>query len=62
VIEGETGHRLPVGDVDALAEAMADADLDRFEPERLVANARRFSLEAFQRRMRGEVERALKGA
>jgi glycosyltransferase involved in cell wall biosynthesis len=59
VIEGETGHRLPVGDVDALAEAMADADLDRFEPERLVANARRFSLELFRRRMRAEVERAL---
>jgi glycosyltransferase involved in cell wall biosynthesis len=58
VLEGETGHRVPVDDVEALAAAMADADLDRLSPERIVANAARFSVERFQDRMREEVARA----
>ena len=59
VVEGETGHRVPVDDVDALAAAMADADLDRLRPERIVANAARFSVASFQARLRAEVERAV---
>jgi glycosyltransferase involved in cell wall biosynthesis len=58
VIEGETGHRVPVDDVDALAAAMADADFDRMDPARIRANAERFSRAAFRERLRAEVERA----
>ena len=61
VVEGETGHRVPVDDVDALAEAMADAGLDAFDPARIVANAARFSVETFQARLRDEVARAVGG-
>ena len=59
VLEGETGHRVPVDDVEALAEAMADADLDRLDPRRIVANAERFSVARFQERLRAEVDRAV---
>jgi glycosyltransferase involved in cell wall biosynthesis len=58
VVEGETGHRVAVDDVGELAEAMADADLDRLDPERIVANAARFSVPSFQAKLRAEVERA----
>ena len=58
VLEGETGHRVPVDDVDALAEAMLDADLDGLDPVRIVANAERFSVARFQERLRREVARA----
>ena len=34
VIEGVTGHRLPVDDIDALAEAMAHIDFDPLRPAR----------------------------
>jgi glycosyltransferase involved in cell wall biosynthesis len=61
VLEGETGHRVPVDDVGALAEAMADADLDRFDTARIVENAARFSVESFQRKLRAEVARAMEG-
>ena len=55
VVEGETGHRVAVVDVGALAEAMADADLDRFDPQLMIANAHRFSRRRFQRKLRAEV-------
>ena len=58
VVEGVTGHRVRPDDVDAMAEAMASADLDRLEPAAIVANAERFSVERFQARIRAEVERA----
>jgi glycosyltransferase involved in cell wall biosynthesis len=61
VIEGVTGHRVPVDDVDALATAMADARLEGFESRRIVANAHRFSVENFQRRLADEVARATAG-
>jgi glycosyltransferase involved in cell wall biosynthesis len=59
VVEGETGHRFPPGDVDALAAAMTDPALDRLDPGRMVANARQFSVAAFQRRLRAEVDVAV---
>ncbi len=59
VIEGETGHRFPVNDVDALAAAMADPAVDRFDPDRAVANAQRFSAARFATRLRAEVHRAI---
>ena len=58
VVEGETGHRVPVDDVEALAEAMADGDFDRMDPLRIRANAERFSRERFRERLAAEVERA----
>ena len=61
VVEGETGHRVPVDDVEALAAAMADADLDRLDPARIVENAARFSVQNFQAKLRAEVERAVDG-
>jgi glycosyltransferase involved in cell wall biosynthesis len=61
VVEGVTGHRVPVDDVRALADAMADADLDRLDPAAARANARLFSRAVFQRRLRAEVERAAGG-
>ena len=62
VVEGETGHRFPVDDVDALAAAMTDDGLDRFDPDRAVANAQRFSAGTFITRLRKEVDRAVAGA
>jgi glycosyltransferase involved in cell wall biosynthesis len=59
VIEGETGHRFPTDDVDALAAAMVDGGLDRFDPDRIVANAERFSVAAFTAQLRREVDRAV---
>jgi len=59
VVDGETGHLVPVDDVEALAEAMADADLDGFASERIMANAQRFSVERFQETLRHEVDRAV---
>ena len=58
VVEGVTGHRFPVDDVDALAAAMADPDLDRLDSAAIMANAERFSVGHFQRRLRAEVARA----
>ena len=62
VVEGVTGHRVRPDDVDALAEAMADADLDRLDPAAIVANAERFSVEHFQDKLRAEVRRAAAAA
>jgi len=57
VAEGRTGHLVPPGDVDALAEAMRHGDFDRFSGEEIRTNAERFSTEAFQRRLGAEVAR-----
>ena len=59
VVEGETGHRFRVDDVDALAAAMVEPALDRFDPGHIVANAQRFSVAAFTTRLRREVDRAV---
>ena len=61
VLEGETGVRVPRDDVGALAEAMREVDWDGFDPHRIRQHAMRFSTDAFQRRFRGEVERAIGG-
>ena len=58
VVEGVTGHRVRPDDVEAMAEAMAAADLDSLDPDAIVANADRFSVERFQERLMAEVERA----
>jgi len=58
VIDGKTGFLLPVGDVDALTEAMGDPGLDRLEPSACMANAQRFSVRAFQAGMLEQIDRA----
>jgi glycosyltransferase involved in cell wall biosynthesis len=58
VVDGETGYRVPVGDVEALAEAMADPGVEALQATAIVANARRFSPENFRARLMAEVDRA----
>jgi glycosyltransferase involved in cell wall biosynthesis len=55
VVDGETGLHFPPGDVDALAEIMRYSDFERFEPERIVSRAQRFSQRRFQKRLRQAV-------
>ena len=62
VVDGVTGHRVRPDDVEALAEAMAHADIDRLDPAAIVANAERFSVRRFQERLRAEVGRAAAAA
>jgi glycosyltransferase involved in cell wall biosynthesis len=54
-IPGETSVLVPVGDVNALAEAMRDTDFDRFSPDRIRAHAAGFSVDEFKRRFVAEV-------
>jgi glycosyltransferase involved in cell wall biosynthesis len=54
VIEGVTGHRVAVDDVDALAQAMS-ADFDRFDPHTIRQNAMRFSSQTFRAKLAAEV-------
>jgi len=57
VVPGETGVLVPEDDVDAMAEALRYTDFDRFNPETVRRNAERFSAQAFQSRLRAEVDR-----
>ncbi len=59
IIDGETGVLVPPGDVAALAAVLADEGLTRFNPGAAVANAGRFSVEAFSAQIRDQVTRAL---
>lgn len=58
VIDGKTGVLVPEGDDDALTEALATTDFACFDAGRVRENAKRFSTEAFQRRLTAEVQRA----
>ena len=51
VLDGETGLFAEPGDVDAFAAAIEALDRLDFEPARAVANAERFSVASFQRRL-----------
>jgi glycosyltransferase involved in cell wall biosynthesis len=57
VLDGETGVHVEPDSVEALAAALRDVDFDRFDRARVRANAERFSVEAFQRRLLAEVAR-----
>lgn len=59
VIDGETGVLVPPDDVDAFAEVLGDEGLGRFDPAAAVANAQRFSVEAFGTKMRHQAALAL---
>lgn len=59
VIDGETGVLVAPGDVDALTVVLRDADLARLDPAVAVANAQRFSVEAFGSQFRAQIAAAL---
>jgi glycosyltransferase involved in cell wall biosynthesis len=62
VVPDQNGVLVPPGDVDALAEALRETDFERFDKTELVANAGRFSHEAFCERLTAEVHRAVGAA
>jgi glycosyltransferase involved in cell wall biosynthesis len=59
VLDGQTGRLVALDDVDAFAQAIAGIDELDFDPARAVANAERFSVAAFQRRLAARVDVAL---
>jgi glycosyltransferase involved in cell wall biosynthesis len=59
IIDGKTGVLVPPGDAAALAAVLSDPDLGRFDPAVAVANAQRFSVEAFGSQIREHVASAL---
>ena len=56
-IPGETSILVPPGDADALADAMRGSDLDSFSPDRMRAQAQRFSVDEFRRHFQAETAR-----
>jgi glycosyltransferase involved in cell wall biosynthesis len=56
VVDGETGILVAPGDVESLAQALAETDFDGFDPTRIAAHAQRFSRERFKRRLTQWVE------
>jgi glycosyltransferase involved in cell wall biosynthesis len=59
VLDGETGRLVGVDDVEGLAAAIAGIEQLDFEPAKAVQNAARFSVDAFQRGLAGQVANAL---
>lgn len=59
VTEGVTGVFFEPGDADSLAAILSDPALDRLRPQDAVANARRFSVQAFQSAMLDQIHQAL---
>lgn len=57
VIPGKTGELVPVGNVDAMAEAMREIDFNAYSTPDITANAARFSKESFCRKLAAEVDR-----
>jgi glycosyltransferase involved in cell wall biosynthesis len=61
VLDGETGRLARLDDVESFARAIEEIDDLDFEPSRAVANAERFSVAAFHRRLAEVVEQAAPG-
>jgi glycosyltransferase involved in cell wall biosynthesis len=59
IIDGKTGVLVPPGDSAAFAAVLSDPDLGRFDPALAIANAQRFSVEAFGSKIRAQVAAAL---
>ena len=57
VIAGTTGERVPVGDVDAMAEALREIDFTSYDPQDAVRNAQRFAQDTFCARLNDQIER-----
>ncbi|HME02551.1 MAG TPA: glycosyltransferase [Solirubrobacteraceae bacterium] len=62
VLDGQTGRLARLGDVESFVQAMRSLDSLAFDPARAVANAERFSVATFKRRLSEEVERILHGS
>src|SRR5271165_580235 len=62
VLDGQTGRLARLGDVESIVQAMRSLDSLAFDPARAVANAERFSVATFKRRLSEEVERILHGS
>ena len=61
VIDGSTGRLAELDDVEAFAQAIRTLDELDFDPAAAVANAERFSVETFKRRLRKHVESVAAG-
>lgn len=59
VLDGRTGSLVGVDDIDAFTRAIEGIDKLDFDPARARANAERFSVAAFQRRLAEQVSRAM---
>jgi glycosyltransferase involved in cell wall biosynthesis len=59
VLDAETGRLVELDDVESFARAIGEIDSLRFDPARAVANAERFSVASFQRKLSAEVTRTL---
>ena len=59
VIDGQTGRLARFDDIDSFVEAIGSLDELDFHADRAVANAERFSVATFRRRLSAEVTRAL---
>ena len=59
VLDGRTGSLVKVDDVDAFTRAIEDIDKLDFDPAHARANAERFSVAAFQRRLAEQVNKAV---
>jgi glycosyltransferase involved in cell wall biosynthesis len=59
VTEGVTGAFFEPGDADSLTAILSDPALDRLRPQDAVANAGRFSVQAFQQAMLDQIDQAL---
>jgi glycosyltransferase involved in cell wall biosynthesis len=59
VLDGRTGRLAALDDVDAFTQAIEGIDRLDFDPMRAVENARRFSVEEFQRRLAAHVSHTL---
>ncbi len=58
VLDGKTGRFARPGDADSFAAAITELEQLDFDPAAAVKNAKRFSIEAFQRRLSEQVARA----
>ncbi len=59
VVNGQTGRLATLDDVNSFVQAIRDIDQLDFDAATTVANAKRFSVAAFQRRLSAEVTRAV---
>jgi glycosyltransferase involved in cell wall biosynthesis len=61
VTEGVTGAFFEPGDADSLTAILGDPAVDRLRPQDAVANARRFSVQAFHEAILDQIQQALAG-
>ncbi len=62
VIDGQTGRLVTLDDVDSFAQAMCDLDVPAYDPALAQANAERFSVASFQRRLAEHVSQIVQSA